>query len=199
MNCHSCYIFLVFFLLIFVHICVCAKSLQSCPTLCDPMYCSPSGSCVHGILQARRLEWVACPFPADLPDQCIRPGSLTSPALGGRFFTTIVTWEATQNNCSFCIYNTETTALMRWVILKGLSWSQLYGNVKITKWWKCQSTSLLKMGEKQQQQQQLLWHKVCSQMFELKRSQQSRSCWIKCAFNWCFGWMSLCSKVIHCH
>ena len=115
------------------------------------------------------------------------------------FFTTIVTWEATQNNCSFCIYNTETIALMRWVILKGLSWSQLYGNVKITKWWKCQSTSLLKMGEKQQQQQQLLWHKVCSQMFELKRSQQSRSCWIKCAFNWCFGWMSLYSKVIHCH
>ena len=32
---------------------------QSCPTLCDPMYCSPPGSSVHGILQARILEWVA--------------------------------------------------------------------------------------------------------------------------------------------
>ena len=36
-----------------------AKSLQSCPTLCDPIDCSPPGSSVHGILQARTLEWVA--------------------------------------------------------------------------------------------------------------------------------------------
>ena len=38
-----------------------AQSLQSCLTLCDPMGCSPSGSSVHGILQARILEWVAMP------------------------------------------------------------------------------------------------------------------------------------------
>ena len=36
-----------------------AKSLQSCPTLCDPRDGSPSGSPVPGILQARTLEWVA--------------------------------------------------------------------------------------------------------------------------------------------
>ena len=35
---------------------------QSCPTLCDPMDCSPPGSFVHGILQARILEWVAISF-----------------------------------------------------------------------------------------------------------------------------------------
>ena len=35
---------------------------QSCPTLCDPMNCSPLGSSVHGILQARTLEWVAISF-----------------------------------------------------------------------------------------------------------------------------------------
>ena len=35
------------------------KSLQSCPTLCDPIDGSPSGSTVPGILQARTLEWVA--------------------------------------------------------------------------------------------------------------------------------------------
>ena len=35
---------------------------QSCPTLCDPMDCRPPGSSVHGILQARILEWVAMPF-----------------------------------------------------------------------------------------------------------------------------------------
>ena len=35
---------------------------QSCPTLCDPMDCSPPGSSIHGILQARLLEWVAISF-----------------------------------------------------------------------------------------------------------------------------------------
>ena len=39
-----------------------AKSLQSCPTLCDPIDGSPPGSRVHGILQARVLEWVAISF-----------------------------------------------------------------------------------------------------------------------------------------
>ena len=39
-----------------------AKSLQSCPTLCDPIDGSPLGSPVHGILQARTLEWVAISF-----------------------------------------------------------------------------------------------------------------------------------------
>ena len=39
-----------------------AKSLQSCPTLCDPIDDSPPGSPVPGILQARTLEWVAISF-----------------------------------------------------------------------------------------------------------------------------------------
>ena len=50
------YSFLFFFL------CTYYQSLQSCPTLCDPMDCSPPGSSVHGILQARILEWVVMPF-----------------------------------------------------------------------------------------------------------------------------------------
>ena len=41
-----------------------AKSLQSCPTLCDPIDGSPSGSPVPGILQARTLEWVAVSLAA---------------------------------------------------------------------------------------------------------------------------------------
>ena len=45
----------------FSSLCVCAKSLQSCPTLCESMNCSPPGSSVDGILQARILEWVAVP------------------------------------------------------------------------------------------------------------------------------------------
>ena len=39
-----------------------AKSLQSCPTLCDPIDGSPPGFSVPGILQARTLEWVAIAF-----------------------------------------------------------------------------------------------------------------------------------------
>ena len=35
---------------------------QSCPILCNPMDCSPPGSSVHGILQARILEWIVIPF-----------------------------------------------------------------------------------------------------------------------------------------
>ena len=45
---------------VLVHVCM--LSLQLCPTLCDPMDRSPPGLSVHGILQARILEWVAMPF-----------------------------------------------------------------------------------------------------------------------------------------
>ena len=41
---------------------MCAKSLQSCPTLCNPIDCIPPGSSVHRIFQARILEWVAVSF-----------------------------------------------------------------------------------------------------------------------------------------
>ena len=54
---------------------------QSCPSLCDPMDCSPPGSPLHGILQAR-IEWVAIPYPfptcsGGLLDPGIEPKSLT--------------------------------------------------------------------------------------------------------------------------
>ena len=57
---------------------VCVLVAQSCPTLCDPMDCSPLGSSVHGIFQARIMEWVAISFFRDLPDPGIVP---RSPAL----------------------------------------------------------------------------------------------------------------------
>ena len=47
--------------MLFWFMCVCLVA-QLCPTLCDPMDCSPPCSSVHGILQARILEWVAMPF-----------------------------------------------------------------------------------------------------------------------------------------
>ena len=52
---------------------MCAKSLQSCLTLCSPTDSSPPGSSVHRILQARILEWVAIYFsPEDLPDPGVK-------------------------------------------------------------------------------------------------------------------------------
>ena len=46
---------------------------QSCPTLCNPMYCSPPGSSVHGILHARTLEWFPISFSnvSIYPIQCL--------------------------------------------------------------------------------------------------------------------------------
>ena len=73
-------------------VCVCAKFLQLCPTLFDPMDCSPPGSSVHGILQARILK-LLCPPPGNLPNRGLEPVSLMSPAMAGKFFITSTTWE----------------------------------------------------------------------------------------------------------
>ena len=49
---------------------------------------NPPGSSVHGISQARVLEWVAISVPGDLPDPGLELMSPASPAMAGRFFTT---------------------------------------------------------------------------------------------------------------
>ena len=72
-------------------LCACAKSLQSCLTLCNPMDCSPPGCSVHGILQARILEWVAISFSGDLSTPGIQSTFPKSPASSGEFFITSVT------------------------------------------------------------------------------------------------------------
>ena len=53
--------------------------------LCHPMDCGPPGSSVHGIVQARILEWVAISFLTGSSDPGIKPASLVSPALAGGF------------------------------------------------------------------------------------------------------------------
>ena len=64
--------------------------IQSCPTLTTPWALAPLVSSAHGIFQARILEWVAISFSrrSGFPDPGIKPASLTSPALAGRFFNT---------------------------------------------------------------------------------------------------------------
>ena len=74
---------------------VCAKSFQSCPTRFHPMDKRPQVSSVHGILQARILEWVAMPSSRGSSRPRDQPAILyVSPALAGAFFTTSATWEA---------------------------------------------------------------------------------------------------------
>ena len=51
-----------------------AQSVQPCPTLCDPMDCSPPGASVHGILQARTLEWGNALLQGPSPTQGSMPG-----------------------------------------------------------------------------------------------------------------------------
>ena len=76
-----------------VILCVRVKSLWSCPPLCDSMDCSLQGSTVHGISQARILEWVATPFSRG--SSRLRNWTRVS-RFAGRFFTVWVTKKAQQ-------------------------------------------------------------------------------------------------------
>ena len=70
---------------------------QSCPTLCDPTNCSPPGSSLHGIFQAKVLEWVAISFSRG--SSRTKDGTCIScPA--GRFFTT----EPHRKHAIMCLY-----------------------------------------------------------------------------------------------
>ena len=73
--------------------CVCVKSFQPCPTLCDPMDCSRQAPLSMGFSRQEYWSGLPCPPPGDLPDPGIKPVSLRSPALAGGFFTTSATWE----------------------------------------------------------------------------------------------------------
>ena len=72
------------------HVNVCVYSVsQSCLILCDPMDCSLSGSSVHGIFQARILQWVSISYSRGSSRPGVEPVSLASPALAGVVFTAV--------------------------------------------------------------------------------------------------------------
>ena len=68
------------------------ESLKSCPTLCNPMDCSPQGFSIHGLLQARTLERVAISSSSGCPQPRYQTHG-RSPALAGGFFITSATWK----------------------------------------------------------------------------------------------------------
>ena len=67
-------------------VCVCVKSLQLCLTLCHPMDCSPPGFSVHGILQAKILEWVATPSSRGSPRSWDRTHVSCGSCIAGKIF-----------------------------------------------------------------------------------------------------------------
>ena len=74
--------------------CMRAGSLQSCPTLCDPMDLARQAPLSMGFSRQEYWSGLPCHPPGDLPDPRIESGSLVSPALAGGFFTPSATWEA---------------------------------------------------------------------------------------------------------
>ena len=101
--------------------CVCAKSLQSCPTFCDPIDCSPPGSTVHEVLQARILEWVVTPSSrgSSWARDWIQVSYLHL-LLWQEFFTTSATWEAHYWGESYLLLHCLPPVLIEHVIY---SWS----------------------------------------------------------------------------
>ena len=113
-----------------------AKSLQSCPTLCDPIDGSPPGSPVPGILQARTLEWVAISFPSAWKWK--GKAKSLSPV---RFFAT--PWTAAHqappsvgfsrqeywSGCHRLLPKRQTHLWFCWVLPKSPSWSLHWFNV----------------------------------------------------------------------
>ena len=86
---------------------MCAKSLQLCLTLFDPMdYLAHQAPLFMGFSRQEYWSGLPCPPPGDLPDPGIEP---TSPALAGGFLTTSTTWEAQEVgyghkiNSKFCL------------------------------------------------------------------------------------------------
>ena len=80
------------FLCVCVCVCVCVRAhahacMLSCFQLCDPMNYSSPGSSIHGIFQARILEWVAISTSVDGPDPGIETAPLVSLALAGKYLT----------------------------------------------------------------------------------------------------------------
>ena len=79
----------VFYICVCVCVCVCARaqSLRSCPTLRDPMDCSPPGPSVMGFFRQEEWSGLLFPPPGDLPDPGIEPVSPSSPVLQVDSFT----------------------------------------------------------------------------------------------------------------
>ena len=103
---------------LFMH--VCAQLLQSCPTLCNPIDCRPPSSFVHGILQARILDWVA------ISQRSLQNTSNTTRGTSGDFICTATLEKSLAASPSFFILSPDFGATGQepgaW-ILRSCQWS----------------------------------------------------------------------------
>ena len=90
--------------------CMHVKLLLSCPTLCDPMNCSPQAPLPMGFSRQEYWSGLPCPPPGDFPDRGIKPTSLMFPVLAGGLFTTSTTWEAQMTHINLPIHHREQRA-----------------------------------------------------------------------------------------
>ena len=97
--------------------CVCAQLLQLCPTLCDSMDCSPPGSSVYGILQARIWEWVAMPSSRESSWPRDRTHVFMSPALVGGFPTTEEPGKSYVGSFCWIMWDLSLRCMDSWVYL----------------------------------------------------------------------------------
>ena len=105
---------------------------QSCPTVCDPMDCNPPGSSVHGILQARILEWVAISFSRgsfQLRDQT------QVSCIAGRCFTNWATREGFLVGPHQTLAESIIKMQAEWVIVDGDGWVKKPGVERINYTW----------------------------------------------------------------
>ena len=117
--------------------------VQSCLTLCNPMDCSPSGSSVHGILQARILEWLAIPFSKEYSWSRVQT---RVSHIAGRYFTIWATREA-HDRIKCCKYrfhqglnsplwvSDPLSSSMLLFILPSVSWFSLVFTYTMEKYW----------------------------------------------------------------
>ena len=111
---------------------------QSCPTLCDPMDCSLPGSSVHGIFQARILEWVAISFSrrSSIP----RDWTWVS-CMVGRHFTV---WATREVPCRLCVYVNGVENL------QGIGVEGWYWNILFEQSWLWELSSCIIYSEKKE-------------------------------------------------
>ena len=121
---------------------------QLCLTLCNPMDCSPPGSSVHGIFQARIVEWVAISHSRASSWPRVKPMSLAFPAPAGGFFTSWATYEIRyQIQGEKGIRNRNTWKLNYRLLNNSKS---LKGSKKIhrNKWqWKCDNSKPMRCSK----------------------------------------------------
>ena len=133
-----------------VCVCVCVHArmhTQSCPTLCNPIDCSPPGSSIHGIPQARILEWVVISYSRGSSRPRDRTQVSCISCIGGGFFPT--TWEA---SWKYTFFHTISRLTVSYGLLDGKSllnrhllvcWPSFYTCHVSTLWVGCPTCSLL--------------------------------------------------------